>query len=121
MNRIGWWLVDRLSRLLESNERDAILGDFAESAERYGRALLDLLGLVVRRQVALWNDWQPWLALLGVVTPMGMLLSLACRWWGEGSATTFYLYVNGWTWGYLDSPGPTLIFCTMWEGPSYPT
>jgi hypothetical protein len=93
---------------LEPDERDAVLGDFAESGVTGGRALRDLLGLVIRRQAALWKDWRPWLALLLVVAPFGMLLSLVCREWAEGSATTFYLYVNGWTWGYLASPGARL-------------
>jgi Tat protein translocase TatC len=55
MNRIWWWLIDRLSRSLEPNERDIVLGDFTESGDPAGRALLDLLGLVVRRQTALWG------------------------------------------------------------------
>lgn len=55
MNRICWWVVHRLSLLLESNERDAVLGDFAESGESAGKALADLLGLLLRRQVALWR------------------------------------------------------------------
>ena len=53
MNRTWLWLIDRVSRCLEPNERDAVLGDFTESGEPAGRALLDLLGLVVRRQAAL--------------------------------------------------------------------
>jgi hypothetical protein len=28
------------------------------------QALFGLMGLVLRRQVALWMDWRPWLALL---------------------------------------------------------
>jgi sec-independent protein translocase protein TatC len=53
MNRLWWWLIDKLSRSLEANERDTVLGDFAESAEPAGRALLDLLGLIVRRRATL--------------------------------------------------------------------
>jgi hypothetical protein len=76
MTRICWWLVDRLARVLEPNEREAVRGDFAESGESAVRALLDVLGLVVRRQAALWKDWRPWVALAGLVVPLGMLLSL---------------------------------------------
>jgi hypothetical protein len=93
---------------LEPDERDAVLGDFAESRVTAGQALRDLLGLVLRRQAALWTHWRPWVALLGVVVPFGILLSLVCRWWAESSATTFYLYANGWTWAYLESPGARL-------------
>lgn len=74
MTQICWWLVDRVSRLLEPDERDAVRGDFAEAGVTGGKALLDLLGLVARRQVALWADWRPWLALVGIVGPVGLLL-----------------------------------------------
>lgn len=57
MNRIWWWLIDRVSRSLEPNERDTVLGDFTESGESAGRALVDLLGLIVRRRAALWGRW----------------------------------------------------------------
>lgn len=67
MNRMCWWFVEVLSRLLEPDERDAVRGDLAESGATGGQALRDLLGLVVRRQAALWKEWRPWLALLGLV------------------------------------------------------
>jgi hypothetical protein len=37
MTGFSWWLVDRASRLLESDERDAVQGDFAESGTAGGR------------------------------------------------------------------------------------
>jgi len=55
MNRLWLWLIDRVSRCLEPNERDAVLGDFTESGDLAWRGLLDLLGLIVRRQAALWG------------------------------------------------------------------
>ncbi|HXM45372.1 MAG TPA: hypothetical protein VN924_29315 [Bryobacteraceae bacterium] len=70
MNRVGWWLVDILSRTLEPDERDAVRGDFAESGESAGRALRDVIGLVVRRQAALWKDWRPWVAPVGLIAPV---------------------------------------------------
>jgi hypothetical protein len=66
MKRISWWLIDKVSRILQPDERDAALGDFAESGVTAGQALRDLLGLVLRRQATLWKDWHPWLALVGV-------------------------------------------------------
>jgi len=54
-----WWLVDKLSSVLEANERDAVRGDFAESGATGGQALRDMAGLVARRQAALWMDWRP--------------------------------------------------------------
>jgi hypothetical protein len=66
MTRVWWWLADMVSRLLEPDECDAVRGDLAESGATGGEALRDLLGLVVRRQAALWMDWRPWLALVGL-------------------------------------------------------
>lgn len=98
-------IVDLLSRLLEADEREAVRGDLTESGASGGRALRDVVGLVVRRQAALWMDWRPWLALVGVVVPLGLLLSHVSRWWADSSAIYAWLYVNNWIWAYLDSPG----------------
>src|SRR5205823_12219606 len=49
------------------DERVAVRGDFAESGETGGQALHDVLGLVVRRQAALWQGWRPWLVFVGLV------------------------------------------------------
>ncbi len=75
MTRICWRLVDILSRLLDADERRAVCGDLAESEESIGRALRDVLGLIFRRQIGLWTEWQPWLALLGVACLAGVPLS----------------------------------------------
>jgi hypothetical protein len=69
-----WRLVNCLSRALEPDEQNAVLGDFAESGVNGWKALRDLLGLVIRRQAGLWKDWRPFLALLGLVGPLGMLV-----------------------------------------------
>ncbi|MFN0169663.1 MAG: hypothetical protein ACKV22_24840 [Bryobacteraceae bacterium] len=72
MSRISWWLIGVVSRVLEPREREVVQGDFAEIGETGGRALLDVLGLAVRRQAALWKNWRPWLALVGIVGPAGV-------------------------------------------------
>ena len=59
-----------------TDERDAVLGDLAESGVTGGKALRDLIGLVVRRQAGLWKDWRPWLALVGIVCLVDWRLSL---------------------------------------------
>jgi hypothetical protein len=82
MNRICWWLVERLSRRLEPGERDAVLGDIAESGESGRGALRDLLGLAVRRQAAALTEARSrdGLALAGLIAPVGMLTGPA-SWW----------------------------------------
>src|SRR5262249_23944492 len=101
MNRLCWWLVGRVSQTLEPDERDAVLGDLAESGVTCAQALRDVLGLVLRRQAAIWKDWRPWLALVGLVAPLGALLGLVSRRLADGSAIYIWLYLNNWTWAYL--------------------
>ena len=115
MNRICWWLVDVVSRMLEPGERDVVRGDFAESGESGGRALRDVLGLVVRRQAALWKDWRPWLALVGLIVPLAMLLSIVSRITAGQSATYIWLYANNWDWALLED---TPSFGTSLRTPS---
>lgn len=105
MTRICWWLVDNVSRVLEPDEQDAVRGDFAESGETGGQALRDVLGLVVRRQVALWKDWRPWLAFAGLIVPLGMLLSIVSSVTASVSATYIWLYANNWDWALLKDAG----------------
>jgi hypothetical protein len=75
MTRISWWLVDILSRALDANEREAVCGDLAESGKSVGAAMRDVLDLVLHRQIGLWTEWQPWLALLGIACLAGVPLS----------------------------------------------
>jgi hypothetical protein len=59
MTQACWKLVGMLSRMLDSDERLAVRGDLEESVETGLQAVWDVLGLVVRRQAALWKDWRP--------------------------------------------------------------
>jgi hypothetical protein len=101
MNRLCWWFVDIVFRVLEPDERDAVRGDFAESGENAGQALRDVLGLAVRRQAALWKGWRPWVALMGLVVPLGMLLCLVSKRMADWSAIYAWLYANNWDWTLL--------------------
>jgi hypothetical protein len=101
MTLTSWWLVDTVSRTLEPDERDAVRGDFAESGETAGQALRDVLGLVVRRQAALWKDWHPWLALVFLIVPLGMQLSIVSRITAQTNSTYLWLYANNWDWALL--------------------
>jgi hypothetical protein len=108
MTRCGAWLVHQISRFLDGDERDVVRGDLAECRVADARAIWEVLGLVIRRQAALWADWRPWVALTALVAPLGMVLSIASRQWANAAAIYAWLYVNNWTWGYLESPGARL-------------
>ena len=51
-----------------------MLGDLREAGESGLRGLLDVFGLAVRRHLALWKDWRPWLASFGMALPGSLLL-----------------------------------------------
>jgi hypothetical protein len=108
MNRFCWRLADLVTRMLDPGERDVVRGDLEEAEATGAHALREVLGLAGRRQLLLWTDWRPWLALVALIVPLGMLLSLVSRSWAYGSAIYAWLYVNNWTWTYLDSPGSRL-------------
>ena len=63
-----------------------------------------VLGLVARRQAGLWKDWRPWLALVVMALPAGMLLSQSAKRMADGSAVTIWMYANNWVWAQL-GPG----------------
>lgn len=68
-------IVEWLARRLPVEEQDAVLGDLAEAGSSPGRAIGEVLGLIVRRQLFLWKTWQPWIALVGITGLVGMVLS----------------------------------------------
>jgi len=74
MTSIGWSLVDVASQLLKREEREVVRGDLAEAGEGAWQGLLDVVGLVVRREADVWRSWQPWLAAFGLALPSSFLL-----------------------------------------------
>lgn len=101
MSRIWWLLADLLSRMLARGERETVLGDLAECGAGGGESLRGVLGLIARRQGTIWIDWRPWVALMGLIVPCSMALSLHSRLAADGSAITLWMYVNNWDWGFL--------------------
>jgi TonB family protein len=88
MNRICWWLVQQASRLLKSNQREAVLGDIAESGESAEMALYEVLGLIVRQLAASRKEVRmskPRLIASSVI-PVAVLV--AAGWW---AVSTFWL------------------------------
>jgi len=83
MTAWNWPLVEVAARLLERDEREAVLGDLLEARESAWDALTGVLGLAFRRQAQLWKSWRPWLAGFGVTLPSSFLLmgtSLSVSW-----------------------------------------
>jgi hypothetical protein len=74
MTRADWALLELAARLLERNDREAVLGDLLETGEGGWRGLLNVFGLVVRRQISHWRNWRPWLTAFGLALPGSLLL-----------------------------------------------
>jgi hypothetical protein len=70
----GSQLVDLVSRLLQPEEREVVQGDLLEGGESAWQSLLAVVGLVIRREAALWRNWRPWLAAFGLAVPSSFLL-----------------------------------------------
>lgn len=77
MNSIAWPLIKIFSKLLERDEREVVLGDLLETNERAWRGLVDVVGLVFRRQGDLWKGPRPWFAGCVVTLPGSYLLMVA--------------------------------------------
>lgn len=71
MNKI----VATVSRLLEPAERECVCGDLEELQLSAPAGAANVLGLVIRRELAKWGLWGPWVALLGVAGVAGSYLS----------------------------------------------
>jgi hypothetical protein len=72
--RAAWFLHERVSRILEPAEREAVLGDLKEAGVGPWQTLAELVGLVLRRQAEHWKDWRPWVAAFGVSVPTSFML-----------------------------------------------
>jgi hypothetical protein len=70
----AWVCIEAAAGMLTPCEREWVLGDLEEAERGAWRALADVLGLVGRRQIALWNSWRPWLAAFGLALPCSFLL-----------------------------------------------
>ncbi|MEO5924939.1 MAG: hypothetical protein ABIR70_14055 [Bryobacteraceae bacterium] len=63
-----WTWTERIAALLEPAERQSVLGDIQERGPNL-RALLDLIGLVARRQLQPWTSWEPWVIAASLALP----------------------------------------------------
>ena len=110
MNTNASPLLELSTRLLDPQEREVVLGDLLETQATAWRGLLDVFGLVLRRQAGLWRDPRPWLAGFVVALPSSYLLMGA-----SSSVTCTYqrlvnhrVFVGHWPTGHEGFP---LLLC----------
>jgi hypothetical protein len=131
MTRISAYLVHLLTEVLDADERQIVLGDIAENSTASNRAVGDLLGLVIRRQVDQWTDWRPWVTLVAVIFPLAMVLSIVSGRFAGGSSVYLWMYANNWHrndvktvgfWevlgqsAYIVAVGQLMLACWGWTG-----
>jgi hypothetical protein len=85
---------DALLRSLDPAEREAVCGDFVELAMTDGQAAKSLLGLVIRRQLGLWREWNPWFVLVALVIPVCPLLEIMCNQLGHGIWPSLVMWLH---------------------------
>jgi hypothetical protein len=103
--RKRWSAVIWLSALLAQPERDAVLGDLAESGESRSRATANVLGLVVRRHAAILSDLRLWVALALLILPVSFFLSAIAQTTAVEGAVYSWMYLNNWDWALTRNPG----------------
>jgi hypothetical protein len=110
MSQRGGPVLLWLSAFLEPPEREAVLGDLAECGERGGRAIANVLGLVVRRHTAVLLDLQLWVALGLLILPVSFLLSVIAQTTAGEGAVYSWMYLNNWDWALTRNVGFWLVF-----------
>lgn len=105
ISRTCWGIALWLSSTLERAECEAVVGDLAESGESGGRALVNVFGLVIRRQAAIWKDSHLWVVLFILVIPFSFMLCTVAQGVAGESAVYTWMYANNWDWELLKNFG----------------
>lgn len=71
MNRV---IVDLIALLLPPSDREAVLGDLAETSAPLVSSLSAIFGFVLRRQFLCWLSWRPWFAAIALAYTATWLL-----------------------------------------------
>jgi hypothetical protein len=93
----SWAWVEAASRMLERDEREVVLGDLIEAGEGTWRAMLAVLGLVLRREAQVWTFRRPWIAALGLSVPCSFLLMGASLSVSRGLQNIYVSSHGAWT------------------------
>ncbi len=98
-------LLDWFSRFLETDEREAVLGDMAEEGVGLVASCLGIVDVLLCRELEAWRSWTPWVASIGVVVPCVLSLIVVAKNVADGSAIYLWLFANNSDVGLLRQPG----------------
>ena len=87
-------LRDVLLRSLDPAEREAVFGDFVELAMTDRQVVKSLAGLVIRRQLKLWREWNPWFVLVAIILPVCVSLATQSNPLSEGIWSRLVLWLH---------------------------
>ena len=110
ISRMCWALSLWLSQALEASEREAAVGDLVESGSPGTMALRAVLGLALRRQAAVWEDWRIWLLFTTMLLPVSFSLCLTSQAAAHESAVYTWMYANNWDWNLAKNSGFWYVF-----------
>jgi hypothetical protein len=105
ISRKSWPVVLWLSGFLGQDEREAALGDLTELGGSHSKAIVDVLGLVLRRRTAVLLDLRLWLAVAFVVLPISYLLSAIAQTTAGEAAVYSWMYLNNLDWALMRNSG----------------
>jgi len=105
VRKFGTFITDATARTLDHEEREAVLGDLAESGGSELQKFRDVAGLVLRRQAIEWRHWRPWLVLLFLILPLGLFLSVVSRFTAQQTSVYLWLYANNPNWDLIHNRG----------------
>ena len=98
-------LLRSLLGALDSDEREVVAGDLLEAHESPSASVLQVLSLVVRRQLIQWAGWQPWLVLTTAAFPLAVVLAQTARYFAGWSAVYSWMLINNTDAVLLRNPG----------------
>ena len=117
-------LAEMATIFLAPKDRDAVLGDLAETGASGWSALGSVLGLVVRQQMELWRAWQTWvassLAFAGSLLLLGVSFGLSAdsRHLLRGDGKPFHVYELA---SLLQQTSDSDAFWTTWQEWHHPS
>ena len=94
--RLARSLTGILAAALDPPEREAVLGDLAETSQGPACGIRDLLGLVARRQLFAWKSWQPWVVAIVFIMPISIWLTVLSRRIADSNAISLWRYSHLW-------------------------
>ena len=101
VSRLCALLIKLVCCLMRPYAREALLGDLAEANAGSAETLISLLGFLTRSQLQAWRTSRPWLVLMSIAVPAGLLLNSVVTQLVGSQSVYVWMYAHNWTNTYL--------------------